>query len=277
MLSTDGELGLRGGPRLREPGRRRRRPDVYEITVQVSDGDNTDTADIGVTLQNVVELFTELEGPSSTDYAENGAVRVAAYTASSEADRDGITWHLSGDDAEHFSIDNPAGVLRFHIDPDDDNSFPKLPDYEAPDDKDANNAYAVTVLARAGSALTLKSVTVTVTDENEAGAISLDTAPPKAAAELTATLTDPDGVTAGTVTWQWERSAGRNAWEVIDGAEAASYTPTAADTGAYLRVTATYTDSHAADQTAQAVSAEVVAAELLSSLAVTTNASTARL
>ena len=274
MLSTDGDLAFAAAPDYENPGDADG-DRTYEITVQVSDGDNTDTADIGVTLQNVFELFTELEGPSSTDYAENGAVRVAAYIASSEADRDGVAWHLSGDDAEHFSIDNPAGVLRFHIDPDDDNSFPKLPDYEMPDDKDANNAYAVTVLAQAGTALTLKSVTVTVTDENEAGAISLDTARPKAAAELTATLTDPDGVTAGTVTWQWERSAGRNTWVVIDGAEAASYTPVAADTGAYLRATATYTDAHPAGQTAHAVSAEVVTAEMLSSLDVTTKAATA--
>ena len=274
-LSADGELAFAAAPDYENPddadGDR-----TYEITVQVSDGDNTDAADIRVTLQNVTELLTELTGPSSTDYAENGAVRVAAYTASSDEDRNGITWHLGGDDDEHFSIDNPAGVLRFHIDPDADNSFPKLPDYEMPDDKDANNAYAVTVLAQAGSAFTSLSVTVTVTDENEAGAISLTTARPKAGSVLTATLTDPDGVTAGTVTWQWERSAGRNTWVAIEEAEDdASYMPTAADTGASLRVTATYTHSRAAGQTAQAVSAEVVAAELLRSLAVTTNASTA--
>ena len=273
MLSADGDLAFAAAPDYENPGDADG-DRTYEITVQVSDGDNTDTADIRVTLQNVLELFTELEGPSSTDYAENGAVRVAAYTASSEADRDGIAWHLSGDDAEHFSIDNPAGVLRFHIDPDDDNSFPKLPDYEMPDDKDANNAYAVTVLAQAGSAFTLKSVTVTVTDENEAGTLTLSWVRPKMGELLMATLTDPDGVTAGTVTWQWERSAGRNTWAVIDGAEAASYTPVAADTGAYLRVNVTYTDRHDAGQTAQAVSAEVVTAELLKSLSVTTNAST---
>ena len=91
MLSTDGDLAFAAAPDYENPddadGDR-----TYEITVQVSDGDNTDTADIGVTLQNVVELFTELEGPPSTDYAENGAVRVAAYIASSEADRDGIAW-----------------------------------------------------------------------------------------------------------------------------------------------------------------------------------------
>ena len=273
-LSSGGELTFTTAPDYENPddadGDR-----TYEITVQVSDGDNTDTEDLSVTVENVIELATEMTGPAAVSYAENGATRVATYTASSEADRDGITWHLGGDDAEHFSIDNPAGVLRFHIDPDAGHSFPKLPDYEMPDDKDANNAYAVTVLAQAGSAFTSPlSVTVTVTDENEAGTVSLDTARPKMGDEVTAELSDPDEV-SGTPTWQWERSAGRNTWEVIAGAAAAGYRPTAADTGAYLRVTATYTDSHASDQSAHAVSAEVVTAELLSSLAVTTNASTA--
>ncbi len=274
-LSTDGDLAFAAAPDYENPGDADG-DNVYEVTVQVSDGDDTDTADIRVTLQNVIELLTQLTGPSSTDYAENGAVRVAAYTASSEADRDGIAWSLGGDDAGHFSIDNPAGVLRFHIDPDDDNSFPKLPDYEAPDDKDEKNDYEVIVLARSGSALTLKSVVVTVTDENEAGAISLTTARPRLGAPLTATPSDPDEGSGLTVTaWKWERSAGRNTWVVIDGAEAASYTPTAADAGSFLRVTAAYTDSHDDGQSAQAVSAEVVTAELLKSLTVTTNTSTA--
>ena len=274
-LSAAGELAFAAAPDYENPddadGDR-----TYEVTVQVSDGDHTDTADIGVTLQNVIELFTELEGPSSTDYAENGAVRVAAYIASSEADRDGIAWSLGGDDAEHFSIDNPAGVLRFHIDPDDPSLFPQPPDFEAPVDDDGDRVYEVIVLARAGSALTLKSVTVTVTDENEAGAISLDTARPKAAAELMATLTDPDGVTAGTVTWQWERSAGRNTWVVIDGAEAASYTPVAADTNAFLRVTATY-DEHGSGHSVQKMATNVVKGPLLMALRVTTDAATANL
>ena len=271
-LSTDGDLAFAAAPDYENPDDADG-DNVYEITVQVSDGDNTDTADIRVTLQNVLELFTELEGPSSTDYAENGATRVATYTASSEADRDGIAWHLGGDDDDHFSIDNPAGVLRFHIDPDAGNSFPKLPDYEMPDDKDANNAYSVTVLAQAGSAFTSPlRVTVTVTDENEAGTVSLSTVRPKAGSELTADLTDPDGVTAGTLTWQWERSTGPGAWGVIDGATAAGYSPTAADTNAFLRVTATYDDEHGSGHSVRKVTGNVVTGPLLTALQVATDA-----
>ena len=274
-LSSGGVLAFAAAPDYENPDDADG-DNVYEVTVQVSDGDNTDTEDLSVTVENVIELATEVSGPSTVQYAENGATRVATYTASSEADRDGIAWHLSGDDDDHFSIDNPAGVLRFHIDPDAGNSFPKLPDYEMPDDKDANNAYAVTVLAQAGSAFTSPlSVTVTVTDENEAGTVSLDTARPKMGSLLSATLMDPDGVTDGTVTWQWERSTGRNTWVVIAGAAAAGYTPTAADTNAFLRVTATYGDEHGSGHSVRKVTANVVTGPLLTALRVTTDSSTA--
>ena len=273
-LSTAGELAFAAAPDYENPddadGDR-----TYEVTVQVSDGTNPVTAVLSVTVENVIELATEVTGQAAVSYAENGATRVATYIASSEEDRDDIVWILGGDEVEHFSIDNPAGVLRFHIDPVDPSPFLQPPDFEAPVDDDDDGVYELLLIARAGSSSpALKTVVVTVTDENEAGAISLTTARPKAGSVLTAALTDPDGDVSA-ITWQWERSAGRNVWVVIDGATAAGYTPTAADTGAYLRVTATYTDSHAAGQTAHAVSAEVVTAELLSSLSVTTNASTA--
>ena len=55
MLSSGGVLAFAAAPDYENPddadGDR-----TYEITVQVSDGDHTDTADIRVTLQNVLEL-----------------------------------------------------------------------------------------------------------------------------------------------------------------------------------------------------------------------------
>ena len=86
---------------------------------------------------------------------------------------------------------------------------------------------------------------------------------------LTATLTDPDGVTDGTVTWRWERSIGPNAWAVIDGATSSVYTPGAADTGAFLRVTATYADEHGISKSVGSVPPSVVLGPLLAYLAVT--------
>ena len=236
----------------------------YEIRVQVSDGDNSDTADLVVTLENVIEL-TAIAGPTSVSYAENSASRVGTYSASSEDDRDGIQWLLTGDDAGHFTIDSPSGALRFHIDPVAPNLYPLPPDFEAPDDSDTDNEYRLTVSASDGTDSLTSNVTVTVTNEDEAGTLTLSSSRPRLGTELTATLSDPDTAT-GTAAWTWERSAGRSAWTVIDGATAGGYTPVAADTGHFLRVKASY-----AGQTVSAVPPEVVAGALLSHLAVTTN------
>ena len=248
---------------------------VYEVTVQVSDGTHTDTAVLAVTLENVIELTT-LAGPEAVAYAENQAVRVATYTASSEADRDGVVWSLSGDDAAHFSIDDPGGVLRFHIDPVSPNRFPKPPDYESASDTNQDNAYTVTVtVSTAGSSTEVTTdVTVTVTDVDDAGTLALSSTRPKLGTALTATLSDADGVT-GTPVYAWERSIRPNAWTVIDGATSSTYTPAAADTGTFLRATATYEDGHGAGKTATALTYEVVTASLLSGLQVTTNDSSA--
>ena len=248
---------------------------IYVVTVQVSDGTHTDTAALAVTLENVIELIT-LTGPEAVSYAENQAVRVATYTASSEADRASLVWSLSGDDAAHFSIDDPGGALRFHIDPVSPNIFPKPPDYESASDTNQDNAYSVTVTAStAGSSTEVtKGVTVTVTDVDDAGTLALSSTRPKLGVELIATLSDADGV-VGTPVYAWERSIRPNAWAVIDGATSSTYTPTAADTGTFLRATVTYEDGHGAGWTASTVAYEVVTASLLTGLQATTNDSTA--
>ena len=170
--------------------------------MQVSDGDNTDTADLPVTLENVIEL-SDLAGQDTVSFPENGAMRVATFTASSDADREGVDWTVAGADAQHFSLDSPPGVLRFHIDPVAPELFPQLPDFEAPDD-----VYNVTLPAAAGSDTAGPlAVTVTVTDRGEAGSVSLSPVRPRVGTALTGSLTDPDGV-MGAVAWSWERSGG---------------------------------------------------------------------
>ncbi len=85
----------------------------------------------------------------------------------------------------------------------------------------------------------------------------------------------PDGVTDSTAVWQWERSTGRNSWAVIDGADAASYTPVAADANTFLRVTATYDDEHGTGKTVSEVAPNVVTGPLLTGLTAETGNSQA--
>ena len=248
---------------------------TYEVTVQVSDGTETDSADLVVTLENVVEL-TAITETASVEFPENSWSRVATFTASSEEDRAGIDWVLAGTDSDHFSIDSPPGALRFALPAVAPRIFPEPPDFEAPVDGDAANTYELTLLARAGSSVTdTHTFTVTVTDVDEEGALSLSSTRPALGAVLTAVPTDPDGVTAGTAVWQWERSTGRNSWAVIDGAAAASYTPVAADTNTFLRVTATYADEHGTGKTVSEVAPNVVTGPLLTGLTAETDDSQA--
>lgn len=239
---------------------------TYEVTVQVSDGTDTDTADLEVVLLNVIEL-TAIDGATSVTFMENGWGRVTSFSASSEEDRGGIEWVLGGTDADLFSIDKPPGALRFALDPVAPRIFSEPPDFEAPVNADADNAYELTVSGRAGTAVTdTLTVTVTVADVNEEGELSLSSTRPSLNVALTATLTDPDGAAPGTEVWQWERSTGRNSWAVIAGADSASHTPTAADTNAFLRVSATYADEHGAGWTASEVVPNVVMGPLLTAL-----------
>ena len=211
-----------------------------------------------------------LKGPGTVAHAENDPRRVAAYRATSVADGAGIRWSLAGPDSAAFSID--GGVLRFAID-NGVSRFPVPPDFESPADADAGNDYEVTVEASRGGVTVTRSVTVTVTDVDEAGAVTLSTTRPRLGVDLTATLTDPDGV-SGQAAWRWERSIRRNAWMVIAGATSSTYTPAAADTGAFLRVTASFRDGHDTGE-AVALTSEVVTGSLLTGLQVMTNDSSA--
>ena len=104
-----------------------------------------------------------------------------------------------------------------------------------------------------------RQLTITVTDVDEAGAVSIS-ANPTVGAVLTATLADPDGAVSSQ-TWQWSRSDARSGpFADISGATSATYTPVAADDGKYLRAAVSYADVHGAGQSAEATTAAAVLA-----------------
>ena len=111
---------------------------VYLVTVQASDGVNTVSLEVTVTVtdENETPVVT---GNSPIDYPENGADPVATYTAD-DPENAQITWSLSGDDSGDFSISN-AGVL----------TFDSPPDYEAPESAGTENVYLVEVRASDGT------------------------------------------------------------------------------------------------------------------------------
>ena len=165
-----------------------------------------------------------------------------------------ITWSLEGDDAADFEISD-GGVL----------TFKSSPDYETAADDDTDNAYMVTVKANDGTNTATRDVTVTVTNVDEDGEVTLSAAQPVVDTELTATLADPDGGVTGT-TWQWASSMDMTTWEDITGATMEAYTPVAADVPMYLRATAMYTDGKGSDKSAMGDSDNMVTALAISGM-----------
>ena len=116
----------------------------------------------------------------------------------------------------------------------------------------------MTVTASDGTLTATLDVTVTVTNIDEAGTVTLSTDRPQARAEITAALTDPDEGISGTV-WQWRGPVtgtplGRHR------SRFPSYTPLTETWGITWRATASYTDGHGPGKTAQAASTQAVQA-----------------
>ena len=225
----------------------------YEVTVKAEDSfgaSDTIMVTIMVTdLDEVPEIMLgglAISGMSSVYYAENGMGAVENYMATGP-DADMASWSLSGDDMRAFSLSND-GMLTFR----------SSPDYENPTDMGMDNMYMVTITADDGTYIDTHDVMVMVTNEEEAGTLTLSTMRPAVGEEITATLTDRDGGITGT-TWQWARSATADGtFAPITGATNAAYTPVAADVGMYLQATASYTDGHGSGKSEMAVSANMV-------------------
>ena len=210
----------------------------YEVTVQAKDeGGETGTLAVTVTVTNVNEP-PAISGPDSVPYAENGTGPVAIYTTTDPEDQT-IIWQLTGEDQGRFVFSN--GLLRFVT----------TPDFESPADAGGNNEYSVTVRASDGPNPVTHAVTITVTNEEEPGTLSLSSEQPQVDAVLTATLTDPDRVLSEA--WSWQRSQNRSTWSEISGETGSSYTPVAADLNHYLRVMVDYTDGEADGKSLQEV------------------------
>ena len=105
---------------------------VYEVTVEASDGSTTGTLDVEVTVLNVDEPPV-LSGPATVELDEETTRTVDTYSAS-DPDNDPITWSLSGNDSADFAVS--FGELSFKV----------LPDFESAADHNRDNVYEVTVV-----------------------------------------------------------------------------------------------------------------------------------
>ncbi|MDX8482956.1 cadherin-like domain-containing protein [Mesorhizobium sp. VK24D] len=167
---------------------------VYDVTVQVSDGTLVDNQAIAVTVTNLNESpAITSNGGGDTAFltvAENST----AVTTVTAADPDaGTTFTYSitgGADAALFQIDATTGALTFQA----------APNFEAPTDADGDGVYNVTVQTSDGERTDSQALTVTVANQNEAPTITSDGGgehvtifrPENIAVVTTVTANDPD-------------------------------------------------------------------------------------
>ena len=239
--------------------------DSFTFTITATDPsgeESTVTMTVTVDAEDEAPVFTDGEAAHTFEEIPVGTTSpdLAVYTfEATDVEGDTVTYAMSGADASKFTL--TGGAL----------SFQAAPDFESPGSADGDNVYEVTITAASGTGATVNrtplDVTVTVTNVDDPGTITLSATQPRQGTALTATApSDTDGGVSG-VTWKWESAASDNsdfsdatAITEIDGATSASYTPVAGDVSRFLRATASYTDAHGSDKSASAISTQAVVA-----------------
>ncbi len=134
---------------------------IYDITVNVSDGSSTATKALAITVTDVVvEMPNQppvITSGNAVNFAENGTDTVYTTVASDPEEGTALTYSLTGTDASLFNIGNTGLV-----------TFKTAPNFESPKDNGGNNIYDIVVNASDGSLTTTKAVAITVTNVNEA-------------------------------------------------------------------------------------------------------------
>ena len=185
-----------------------------------------------------------------------------AFQATDPDTGDTVRYSLGGPDATSFAIVASSGQLRT----------------KAALDYETTSSYAVTVTATDNHGLSDNiDVTITVTNADEEGTVSLFPAQPRVGTVLKPTVSDPDGIdrTAWAAVWKWERSSDQSSWEEITHfgphlrtfgeayqvSRRTNYAPAPADLGKYLRATVTYIDQEGPGKTVESVLPQVVGAD----------------
>ena len=160
---------------------------TYELELSVFDGSHTTTEEITITVTNVDESPSFASANESLSVSENTSGAVYQAQAS-DPEQTTLTYSASGTDASLFTLDPASGELAFNT----------SPNYEQPTDDGADNTYNLNIAASDGANSASQSLTITVTNVNEAPSfattsVNLNTAENNASfAHTVDAATDPD-------------------------------------------------------------------------------------
>ena len=176
---------------------------------------------------------------------ENATSGAVGTVTAEDPEMQTVTYSVGGTDATAFNgdfeLNSMTGVITVKS--------------TATIDFETISFYSVTVTATDSAMVPATAgVTISVTNLDEAGTVTLSESTPSLGRQVTATLDDPDGSVSGE-SWIWGRGASRTgSFSTIPGETAATYTPAQADLNMYLFAMVTYTDALGPNKNAQAAS-----------------------
>ena len=154
-----GQVTFKASPDFEAPGDSDQN-NVYELLLQVSDGQLTQQQSVRVVVLDIDDNAPVISSPTTVSVDENQSPATPVYKLiASDVDTQSILTYsiVGGADQAKFAINSSTGEVTFKI----------APDFEAPGDSDQNNAYEL-VLEVADSQFTqTQTVIITVNDVND--------------------------------------------------------------------------------------------------------------
>ena len=155
---ASGRLSFKDAPNYENP-EDRNDDNIYSVEIRTSDGDQTATQTVSITLIDINEVPSWVSGDAGTASENSTATSYTALASDPDTD-DTLTYSLSGDgpDDDLFTIDETTGALLFRA----------AADFEIPGDSDGDNAYVIQLVVTDGRETAKQDVTVVLSNVNEA-------------------------------------------------------------------------------------------------------------
>ena len=155
--SASGELTFKQSPNFENPLDSDTN-NVYQLSISASDGANQTSQAVTVTVADVNEAPAFTSASVNIDTDENAANFVHIVDAADDPDQgEQLTYQLSGDDQSVFDFDAATRAL----------SFKQSPNYESPEDQNADNVYQIAITAADSQYSTSQAINIAVADLND--------------------------------------------------------------------------------------------------------------
>ena len=151
-VESNGSVTFKSAPDFENP-QDTNKDNIYNLTVQASDGSQQQTLALKITITNLNDSLPVIN--TNSDISISEAYTKVVQLHGSDADGDLLSWSITdGTDKSLFTIDTNTTTLHFKT----------APNFEHPSDNDHNNIYEVAITLSDGKHNVSKMLHITITD-----------------------------------------------------------------------------------------------------------------